>query len=259
MSNDTKIYNELNKLRHDAQTGGVYELNADEAKAWVDCCLEELTELVESKRGTKKILELKWDDGVFESMVAEFNRNMNRLNCRNSCKVEKFEHGYGRVDRGGITWYFYKCPDSDYWIIKSLQPIRKIETDNTLNDSVDKCCDGNWIWYHPTLGAVRMSTTEHGGVRNIKPCDRETKSTKYEAASYAIDGDDGGMFVPNQKIKSGPFLTIDEIHNDPRLSNILCICCSFAKWPNAGPGYGERCDKCKLTPHRVDYELKAVK
>lgn len=35
-----------------------------------------------------------------------------------------------------------------------------------------------------------------------------------------------------------------------------CHGCSYAKWPNKGPGYSTRCDKCKLDPNRPGYVSK---
>jgi len=69
-----------------------------------------------------------------------------------------------------------------------------------------------------------------------------------------IDAYHMGFKTPRKRL-----LTIDDLHKDPLLGCVLCQGCSFAKWPNAGPGYGERCDKCKLSSARPDYEPKVSK
>jgi uncharacterized membrane protein len=50
-------------------------------------------------------------------------------------------------------------------------------------------------------------------------------------------------------------ITAFEIHKSS-IGYVLCSGCSYAKYPNKGPGYSERCDKCKLDALRPSYKSK---
>lgn len=149
--------------------------------------------------------------------------------------------------------------------------------------------------YNPPSGIAREGHIAVGVWVNYMP-PREIRNAKCLNIDTAFEGEDGGMGAPplkarpigvalnsaregqmvlvainnnatgmiskkliaNQVIYTAQVVTTDMIKPGP-VERVPCDGCSFAKWPNAGPGYGERCDKCKLSSARPDYEPKVNK
>lgn len=134
-----------------------------------------------------------------------------------------------------------------------------------------------------------LSTLTLGGIPFPKPLGRAFHKIKAgETGMIGIDGFGPERVTVNRTVLAGELVTSDDYYKAVESTNSdtgghrlitayninldtsqiysinvpflnRCRGCSFAKWPNAGPGYSERCDKCKLSSARPDYEPKAAK
>lgn len=164
----------------------------------------------------------------------------------NSCNVDKLEHG----TEVGLPWSFatyYQYPGKLHSVYLST-PTRPIETDNNPGRVSAQCVTPKSTptsTWSPYVDDVKVTEATDVKRDYRLPGDYREMAFGNMLIGYTVNGARRGELVSVAIGGSGTVTFRDPCHG-----------CSYAKWPNKGPGYSARCDKCKLDPNRPGYQGK---